>query len=428
MKPSDLPLKDTTAISGNGGRWAILSVLPLGELECRNWKRKPPPANVYYYPKPVQNNPPMKGLAPDAGQVAREYGGFLFAFSDAWKAACEFNGSASLAIPQGTFFVGPGTLKAPSSLNSFTRVGWLEFSHLDKLVVDGGGILDGQGAEAWNLTTCPGRKNCKNLPLSMRFCKISNAKIANLTLLDSKGFHMSIQRSSNVTIRNLNISAPENSHNTDGIHISGSNNIDLATLTIGTGDDCISIGQGNTNISISNVACGPGHGISIGSLGKYKNEKNVAGVNARNCTVSGTSNGIRIKTWPGAPPSEASDIIFEDIVIENVSNAIIIDQEYCPGHHCSNEPSGVKIRNVTYRRIRGTSNKAIAVNFISSQLVPCENVTLHDINLEFVSSSGSSGITSSHIQKNSSLVQNATSSCLNVKGMALGIQKPATCL
>ncbi|XP_073104390.1 exopolygalacturonase-like [Elaeis guineensis] len=321
-----------------------------------------------------------------------------------------------------------GTLKAPLSLNNFTSVGWLEFSHLDKLVVNGGGILDGQGAEAWNLTTCPGRKNCKNLPLSMRFCKISNAKIANLTLLDSKGFHMSIQRSSNINVRNLNISAPKNSHNTDGIHSSGSNNIDLATLTIGTGDDCISIGQGNTNVSISNVACGPGHGISIGSLGKYKNEKNVVGVNVRNCTISGMSNGIRIKTWPGAPPSEASNITFEDIIIQNVSNAIIIDQEYCPGHHCNNEPSGVKIHNVTYRRIRGTSNKAVAVNFMCSQLVPCENVTLHDINLEFVSNPGSLGITSSHIQNNSSLVQNVTSSCLNVKGMALGIQKPATCL
>lgn len=96
---------------------------------------------------------------------------------------------------------------------------------------------------------------------SMRFCKIGNATIANLTLLDSKGFHMSIQRSSNVTVRNLNISAPANSHNTDGIHISGSDNIDLASLTIGTGDDCISIGPGNTNITVSNVACGPGHGI-----------------------------------------------------------------------------------------------------------------------------------------------------------------------
>nr|XP_019710336.1 exopolygalacturonase clone GBGE184-like [Elaeis guineensis] len=282
-----------------------------------------------------------------------------WAFSNAWKAACEFNGPTSLAIPQGIFFVGPVIFRGP----------------------------------------------CYN--------NISNAKIANLTFLDSKGFHMSIQRSSNVTIRNLNISTTENSHNTDGIHISGSNNIDLATLTIGTGDDCISISQGNTNVSISNVACGPGHSISIGSLRKYMNEKNVAGVNVRNCTVSSTSNGIRIKTWHGAPPSEASDITFEGIITENVSNTIIIDQKYSRG-----------ITAV----MRGTSNKVVAVNFMCSQLVPCENVTLHDINLEFVSSSGSSSITSSLIQNNSSLVQNITSSCLNVKGMALGIQKPATCL
>lgn len=73
---------------------------------------------------------------------------------------------------------------------------------------------------------------------------------------------------------------------------------------------------------------------SVGSLGKYMNEEDVSGVSVRNCTVSGTTNGVRIKTWPGSPPSQASNFTFEDIIMHNVSNPIIIDQHYCPDHDC----------------------------------------------------------------------------------------------
>lgn len=80
---------------------------------------------------------------------------------------------------------------------------------------------------------------------------------------------------------------------------------------------------------------------SVGSLGKYQNEADVVGVVVRNCTISNTQNGVRVKTWPGSPESVASNFTFEDIVMINVSNPIIIDQEYCPSGSC--EDSGVNI-------------------------------------------------------------------------------------
>ena len=137
--------------------------------------------------------------------------------------------------------------------------------------------------------------------------------------------------------RHVTITAPADSPNTDGIHIGHSSQISITHANIGTGDDCISISDGNQDVSANQVTCGPGHGISIGSLGKNKNEQPVLGIRVTGATLSNTDNGVRIKTWPSSNSGVASDIHFEDIVMKNVGNPIIIDQNYCPNNQCSNK-------------------------------------------------------------------------------------------
>lgn len=87
---------------------------------------------------------------------------------------------------------------------------------------------------------------------------------------------------------------------------------------------------------------------SIGSLGKYTDEEDVVGINVRNCTITGTQNGVRVKTWPGAPASRASNLMFTDIVMINVSNPIIIDQEYCPSNSCKSTSEVTMIIKQSY--------------------------------------------------------------------------------
>lgn len=136
----------------------------------------------------------------------------------------------------------------------------------------------------------------------------------------------------NITFTNFNIIAPGNSPNTDGIHIGRSTQVNITNTNIATGDDCISLGDGSRQINVLNVTCGPGHGISVGSLGKYPNEEPVESFTVRNCTLNNTDNGVRIKTWPGTPvTSTVTRMHFEDIKMVNVMNPIIIDQEYCHG-------------------------------------------------------------------------------------------------
>lgn len=75
---------------------------------------------------------------------------------------------------------------------------------------------------------------------------------------------------------------------------------------------------------------------SVGSLGRYRNEGDVSGLVVKNCSLTGTANGIRIKTWPNSPgSSSATNMTFENITMNNVSNPIIIDQSYCPFGFCS---------------------------------------------------------------------------------------------
>lgn len=54
---------------------------------------------------------------------------------------------------------------------------------------------------------------------------------------------------------------------------------------------------------IHNVNCGPGHGISIGGLGKDGSRACVSNITVRDINMHNTMNGVRIKTWQVNIPS-----------------------------------------------------------------------------------------------------------------------------
>ncbi|GAB4853002.1 hypothetical protein Ancab_017191 [Ancistrocladus abbreviatus] len=309
-----------------------------------------------------------------------------------------------------------GNLKATTDLSKYgVGAGWVEFAWIDGLELTGGGIFDGQGAEAWAYNDCHTNYHCKLLPINVKFVGMNRTVVQNITSLNSKFFHIGVVECRDFRGSNINISAPRFSPNTDGIHIERSSRVSLSSSVIGTGDDCISIGQGNSDVTVKNITCGPGHGISVGSLGKYPNEQDVNGLVVKDCKITGTSNGIRIKTWPNSPgKSVATNMIFENIEMKNVRNPIIIDQSYCPFVFCSSKiqaPSRVKLSDIYFKNIRGTSLSTVAVTLDCSKRNPCQNIYLEDV----------------HLELSASKEIYPTSTCKNVKAKYIGTQIPAPC-
>ncbi|CAN1156191.1 unnamed protein product [Linum perenne] len=297
---------------------------------------------------PAQYNITTYGAIPDGKTDSTN------AFIAAWNEVCRSFSPSTIYVPTGRFSIKNLALQGPcnSSIMFLIDGTWIMFHAIDDVTISGG-TLDGQGTGLWS---------CKSKSDSAKSC-------------------------------------PE-----------GVTGVTIMNSMIGTGDDCISIGPGTNNLWIENISCGPGHGISIGSLGKEFDEAGVQNVTVKSVTFTGTENGVRIKSWGRPSTGFAKDILFQHVVMNNVYNPIIIDQNYCPGEkNCPGQASGVNVSNVIYQDIQGSSQTEVAVNFNCSDLNPCTRLSLEDLMLTYNNKA-------------------PDSLCKNAQGMASGIVQPSTCL
>ncbi|XP_072960359.1 polygalacturonase-like [Typha angustifolia] len=356
------------------------------------------------------------GAKPDGRTDAKK------AFLKAWAAACGAAKPAMVHVPSGRYFVsqaiflGPcknnkirvfidGTILAPTGNNRDTQ--WITFKYVDGLSIYGG-TLDGRGQSMWACKRA--RRSCPIATTSFTIGQSKNVLVQGLTSLNSEGFHMSIYASSGVTVKRAKFLAPRDSPNTDGIHIQMSSYVNIVSSIMRTGDDCISMGAGTSAVWIEDIKCGPGHGISIGSLGGLPKEPGVQNITVSKVVFSGTQNGLRIKTWGKPHDGYVKGVVFRHAVMNNVQYPIVVDQNYCPGNiNCPGQSSGIKISQVSYTNIRGSSATPVAVKFDCSPRNPCIGIGLRDIKLTY---------------KN----KPAQSFCKNVKGSTSGVMNPPSCL
>ncbi|KZV54244.1 putative polygalacturonase-like [Dorcoceras hygrometricum] len=377
------------------------------------------------------------GQADDTKSVS-----FCKAFAEAWEATCGSSSSSpTMHVPWGKAFLihpisfkGPckskgvnieidGDVTAPSGPSEWRCGGdgcerWIHIESVDGLNVGGQGMIDGRGDKWWQA-------------FAFEIAKSNNVTLGGgLRFKNSPRMQVVLYHLNSVRVSNVIVEAPEDSPNTDGIHVSactdafidrsivGTGNIyscsQNSSLHMGflvskeneTGDDCISIVDGSSFVTISNIICGPGHGISIGSLGKHGANSRVENIKVSDVVFIGTQNGARIKTWQGGK-GYARNILFERILSHESRNTIVIDQFYCDHEQCGISDSAVQISNVTYRQVLGTSKGQTAVKLFCSKAVPCKNIVVEDI--ELVSSNDD---------------KKATFECNNVYGRAQGRRVP----
>ncbi|XP_059440143.1 polygalacturonase-like [Corylus avellana] len=325
------------------------------------------------------------------------------AFKKAWREACSSKDSV-LVVPQNrSYHLKPITFKGPCNSNFTFKVygtikasprksdyqkhkrQWLVFQNIQNFTVEGGGTgtINGNGKRWWN-NSCKINKTlpCTHAPTAVTFLNCNNLTVDNFRIKNAPQMHLTFQRCSNVKASRLVVTAPEHSPNTDGIHVTETQNIHIQNCIIGTGDDCISIVSGSENVEATDITCGPGHGISIGSLGAGGSSDYVSNVLVDRAILSGTTNGLRIKTWQGGS-GYAKNITFQNVEMHSVQNPIIINQYYCDKKElsCSEQASAVKVSNIVYKNITGVSASEEAINFKCSKSFPCREIWLEDVNL-----------------------------------------------
>ncbi|WCJ21832.1 Pectin lyase-like superfamily protein [Euphorbia peplus] len=348
------------------------------------------------------------------------------AFLAAWQQACSSIYPVSIHVPAGRFLVHnivfsgqcknnnivlriDGTLVAPSDYRVIANAeNWILFKYVDGVSILGG-LLDGQGMSLWNCKATS--NNCPPGATTLRFSNSKKIAIMGLTSINSQMFHIDINGCQNVKMEGLKVIGPAQSPNTDGIHVQLSSDVTIFNSQIGTGDDCISIGPGASHLSIQNISCGPGHGISIGSLGKDLEEAGVQNVTVKNVRFTATQNGLRIKSWARRTYGFATNILFQNASMANVYNPIVIDQHYCPrNNNCPHQGYGAKINDVRYEEIYGTSATKVGVKLECSIKNWCSGIRMDKVFLTY---------------KN----QPADASCTNVSGTSSsGSVQLASCL
>ncbi|KAG5534915.1 hypothetical protein RHGRI_022881 [Rhododendron griersonianum] len=353
------------------------------------------------------------------------------AFEAAWADACKVVAS-TMVVPSGpVFLLYPvsfsgtncepnivfqldGKIIAPTSSAAWGSglLQWLEFTKLNGITIRGSGTIDGQGSVWWNKSPVDNptndlessassakesnysssqevsieaaRKMPSTRPTALRFYGSSHVTVTGITIQSSPKTHLKFDACTAVQVFDVRVSSPGDSSNTDGIHLQNSKDVVIYSTTIACGDDCVSIQTGCSGVYIHNVNCGPGHGISIGGLGRDNTKACVSNITVRDTAIHDALTGVRIKTWQGGSGS-VQGIMFSNIQVSEVKIPIMIDQFYCEGSKCRNKTSAVAVSGISYQNIKGTYTVK-PVHFACSDNLPCTGITLNTIELKAIQS------------------------------------------
>ena len=322
--------------------------------------------------------PPTRGKIFDVRQFGARGDGSGFDTAAIQKAldAAEAAGGGTVRVPAGTYPLQPihlhahttlqldegATLRASEDLRDYAGNGHLlsliNAKRIADVAITGRGIIDGSGRRWWQHAGGSqdfGRHSDEKRPWLVHFAACQQVMIEGIALQNSPMFHLTFHNCDNVVVRNVSITSPPNSPNTDGIDPSDCRNVTISGCRIDTGDDDIALtsfkvdpahpNAACSNITISGCTILHGHGISIGGV----TTGGVSGVVVQHCTFEGTHYAFRIKAARGQG-GVVQDIRVSDIQMHDVDPALDI-MCYYPNPPAVDVPQPVTPDTPVYRHI-----------------------------------------------------------------------------
>jgi len=274
--------------------------------------------------------------------------------------ACERQGGGTVVLTAGTYLSGPIVLKSNVTLQldkGATLLGSadhadypakIEFREpgLQSLVsaanaanvaITGEGVIDGNGESWWEMARAVKGAGIMGSdhprPRLVVFDHCRHVRVEGVAIQNSPMWQLVPYYSDDVVIRNIKVLAPAHSPNTDAIDPFSSSHVVIDHVLADVGDDDIAIKSGAINspgpddpsreITITDCTFLHGHGLSTGSeiAGGAQN------IRAERIHFEGTDNGIRIKANRDRG-NDVSHLVFRDIDMKDVKNAVIISEYY----------------------------------------------------------------------------------------------------
>ncbi|KAJ5596495.1 hypothetical protein N7450_002953 [Penicillium hetheringtonii] len=252
-----------------------------------------------------------------------------------------------------------------------------------------GHVIEGNGAAYWDGEGSNGGQDKPNHFIVVKH--VYNSEITNLNIKNWPVHCFYISGSQHLTISGLTLdnSAGDEpndasgdkaaAHNSDGFDISSSDYVTLENISVINQDDCVAVTSG-TEITVDNLYCSGGHGLSIGSIGG-KSNNTVDGVTFKNSQVKDSQNGCRIKSNSETTGS-VSNIIYQNITLSGITDyGIDIQQDYLNGGPTGEPTNGVTISGVTFTDVTGTATDDAKNYYILCGSDSCSDFTFTGVSI-----------------------------------------------
>jgi len=207
--------------------------------------------------------------------------------------------------------------------------------YAERVRIFGGGEID-CSANLGPWWMAPKKKFLGFRPRGIFLNHCRDVELQGITLKNTASWAIHPFYSAELGFYDLKIFNPHDAPNTDGLNPESSQNIKIIGVHFSVGDDCIAIKSGKiymarkhlrptANLLIRNCLMERGHGAVVFGSEISGGAENVT---VSKCVFRETDRGLRIKTRRGRGNRPINNIVFKNIRMEGVENALVINMFY----------------------------------------------------------------------------------------------------